>query len=471
MMALKQENEVLRARQRRKHHKKSAPPAAPPKHDPHVAAMDELRAAVVALEARLAHPPTPAAAAVTPKPPAMVTVATGPSFIAPASDDDNDDNDDNDDDVAWDLPQQKIEIHGAPSSPIPAATDMSFVAVADMAPLLRQIGTLAQANHDLLARQAELEQLLADALDDAPRRKLQIEYESKLADLADQLTAAQNQATSLATAVPQLAVEIETRDRVVASLRAALEMAEAKVVGDEVECRVAALHAAVVEQHRAVESVWDQSMAEAAVADARRQIDHLAEMVSRAERARDVAVTDARRARAEAAERVKAAEVARRAAQARLKRVLSGVYAYVAGGSRAGEEVEESDVSVVSDASVDATLEALRGARARAARWDDGRAAWAAVRRAPSRVDAHDGRLSVVTGYDDDGDDELDATTTTTATSVSSFLDASAAAASSRGGRTASASPTKSAVGNAAVPGLAPSPADRRDRAPVLPGV
>ncbi|KAJ3362922.1 hypothetical protein GGF32_005062 [Allomyces javanicus] len=637
LMALKQENEVLRAKQRRKHHHKKAeskaPPAppAPPKHDPHVQAMDELRAAVVALEARLAHPPPTAAPPAVPKPPAMVTVATGPSFIAPASDDSGSDDDDADDEVAWDLPQQKIEIHGAPS-PAPAATDMSFVAVADMAPLLRQIGTLAQANHDLLARQAELEQLLADARDDAPRRKLHLEYESKLADLADQLAAAQSQATSLATAVPQLANEIESRDRALAALRAALEQAETRVVSDEIERRVAALHAAVVEQHRAADTVWDQvrsaapisapattntadaeiralvaqhaarvadlsrardllasdlatartdlaattaalnaerdalravtdravaatqradaaesvlagyaqmwaaaaahlpslaaeegahpkpfltaiqtlarardaqaaaaksatqrmqaatrraDEADASCADARRQIDHLAEMVARAERARDTAVSDARRARAEAVERVKVADVARRAAQARLKRVLSGVYAYVAGGS-GGEEEVESDVSLVSDASVDATLEALRGARARAAQRDGpSRAVWAAAaRRGASRVDAHDVHLSVVTGYDDDdddddddGDDELDATTTTTVTgSVSSFLDASAAAASSRGGRAVSASLTKSAaVENAAVPGLAPSPspADRRDRdrAPVLPGV
>ncbi|KAJ3371437.1 hypothetical protein GGF31_003362 [Allomyces arbusculus] len=640
LMALKQENEVLRAKTRRKHkHHKKTESKAPSNPDPHVHAMDELRAAVIALEARLAHPPTPtaAAAAAVPKPPAMVTVATGPSFIAPtASDSDASGPDDDDDnDVAWDLPHQKIEIHGGAASPVaPGATDMSFVAVADMAPLLRQIGTLAQANHDLLARQAELEQLLADARDDAPLRKVHLEYESKLADLADQLSAAQNQATSLATAVPQLANEIEARDRAIASLRAALEGTEARVVGDDVERRIAALHAAVAEQHRAAETVWEQvrnaaplsiiptastadkeiralvaqhaarvadlvrardalaadlataqtnlasataalhaerdalravtdravaatqradaaeaqlasysqmwaaaaahlpttftsdltdgghpkpflaaiqtlarardaqsasaksatqrmqsairraDEAESACADARRQIDHLAEMVARAERARDTAVTDARRARAEAAERVKVADAARRAAQARLKRVLSGVYAYVAGGSGGGEDMEESDVSVVSDASVDATLEALRGARARAAQRDgSGHAAvWAAARRRTSR--GHDGQLSVVTGYDDDDDDdedggdELDATTSTTTGSVSSFLDTSAAAAtSSRGGgpRTASASPTKSSMGNAAMPGLAPSPADRRerdrDRAPVLPGV
>ncbi|KNE67172.1 hypothetical protein AMAG_19662 [Allomyces macrogynus ATCC 38327] len=178
--------------------------------------------------------------------------------------------------------------------------------------------------------------------------------------------------------------------------------------------------------------------AESACADARRQIDHLADLVARAERARDVAVTDARSARAEAVERVKVADAARRAAQARLKRVLSGVYA----------------------------------ARARAAQRDGpGHAAvWAAAR--------HGVRLNVVTGYDDDdGDDELEATaTTSTSTSVSSFLDASAAAASSRGGgRTAFASPTKSAAGGNAssAPGLAPSPVARRvrDREPVLPGV
>ncbi|KNE67171.1 hypothetical protein AMAG_19661 [Allomyces macrogynus ATCC 38327] len=224
LMALKQENEVLRAK-RRKRHKKSdkAPvPPAPPK----------LRRAP-----RLAHPPpTAPAAATVAKPPAMITVATGPSFVAPVVDgSDVSGSDDDEDEVAWDLPHQKIEIHGSPSPVVPAATDMSFVAVADMAPLLRQIGTLAQANHDLLARQAELEHLLADARDDAPLRKVHIEYESKLADLADQLSAAQNQATSLATAVPQLANEIEARDRAIASLRAALERTEARAVSDDVE--------------------------------------------------------------------------------------------------------------------------------------------------------------------------------------------------------------------------------------------
>ncbi|KAI9190284.1 hypothetical protein H9P43_001717 [Blastocladiella emersonii ATCC 22665] len=83
---------------------------------------------------------------------------------------------------------------------------------------------------------------------------------------------------------------------------------------------------------------------EAKLADTRNQAERLAELVSRAERSRNDAVRSAQ-------ERVRAAEAARRIAQAKLARVIKGVYLYVASADRtivdaadSSDDEDESDV-------------------------------------------------------------------------------------------------------------------------------